>query len=350
MSNSIARSFAGANTGDGFISFYDGIFCEEKLAGLYIIKGGPGTGKSTFMRKLGNAALDRGYSCEHYICGSDGNSLDGIIISNESVKVGVIDGTPPHPREFRSPGASGDILNFGMFWNSNGLREVRDEIDELNREKSSAFETAYRYLGAAKKIERHIGELTRSIYLENKAYRVAEKLVLTAGTKGEVSHKQLKSCTMNGVAELLPVEISEQIYLTGNDETAKLFLCDVIKAVRKNSISAHISRSIIDFSMPDSVYFPESKVYVRIGTPDDPNEKTINMRRFIDNDVLRSCRQKLRFGKKCRDSLICGAVKSLDMAKEYHFALEEIYIKHMDYEALEDQSLFWYKEILSRLD
>ena len=58
-------SFAGVNTGSGFISLYEPTFSEAALAGLYIIKGGSGTGKSSYMRKLVSAAASLGYAVEH---------------------------------------------------------------------------------------------------------------------------------------------------------------------------------------------------------------------------------------------------------------------------------------------
>ena len=64
---SIKTSFAGANTGRGFVSFYDTIFPEDELDGLYIIKGGAGTGKSTFMKKLGTLALKNGYKVTTFL-------------------------------------------------------------------------------------------------------------------------------------------------------------------------------------------------------------------------------------------------------------------------------------------
>ena len=43
--------FLGANSKNGFYSLYDELFAGEYR--LHIIKGGPGTGKSSFMRKIG---------------------------------------------------------------------------------------------------------------------------------------------------------------------------------------------------------------------------------------------------------------------------------------------------------
>ena len=49
----IQRCFLGGNTCEGFLSLYDG-FPPEEGAFLHVIKGGPGGGKSGFMRRIGS--------------------------------------------------------------------------------------------------------------------------------------------------------------------------------------------------------------------------------------------------------------------------------------------------------
>jgi len=89
----LKKVFPGGNTAQGFYSFYDYII-EPDATRIFIIKGGPGVGKSTFMRKIGEVMLERGYDVEFHCCSSDNNSLDGVVIN--SIKVALIDGTAPH--------------------------------------------------------------------------------------------------------------------------------------------------------------------------------------------------------------------------------------------------------------
>ena len=72
--------FAAANSRDGFVSFYGSIFGSENIKKRYLIKGGPGTGKSTFIRRVAGRAEAEGYSVEYYRCSSDPDSLDGALI------------------------------------------------------------------------------------------------------------------------------------------------------------------------------------------------------------------------------------------------------------------------------
>ena len=59
----ITRWFLGANSGNGFSSLYEG-FCRGDGDFLRVIKGGPGCGKSSFMKTIGRAAEDARISRE----------------------------------------------------------------------------------------------------------------------------------------------------------------------------------------------------------------------------------------------------------------------------------------------
>ena len=100
--------FLGANTAGGFFSLYDG-FCRGAGDYLRIVKGGPGTGKSGFMRALGREAARRGFDVELIRCSGDPGSLDGLYIP--ALGLGWVDGTAPHVAEPRVFGADGDYAD-----------------------------------------------------------------------------------------------------------------------------------------------------------------------------------------------------------------------------------------------
>ncbi|MGI6361693.1 MAG: ATPase [Bacillota bacterium] len=86
--------FPGSNTPQGFHSFYQEVL--QGLERIFILKGGPGVGKSTLIRKIGQAILDRGYDVEFWQCSSDCDSLDGVMIP--ALSLAVVDGTTPQVR------------------------------------------------------------------------------------------------------------------------------------------------------------------------------------------------------------------------------------------------------------
>ena len=62
--------FGASNSGEGFVSYFDGIFrerCDRRL----ILKGGPGTGKSRTLYDIARRASDAGARIEYYFCSSE---------------------------------------------------------------------------------------------------------------------------------------------------------------------------------------------------------------------------------------------------------------------------------------
>ena len=57
-------SFAAANGYLGFKSYFREVFKPSLLSRLYILKGGPGTGKSSYMKKIFSVFKEKGYHCE----------------------------------------------------------------------------------------------------------------------------------------------------------------------------------------------------------------------------------------------------------------------------------------------
>lgn len=69
--------FLGANSGRGFQNLFDAFCRPEKHYDLIVLKGGPGAGKSTMMKKLGQAMEEQGEQVEYFHCSGDPDSLDG---------------------------------------------------------------------------------------------------------------------------------------------------------------------------------------------------------------------------------------------------------------------------------
>lgn len=80
MNESISyRFFLGANSSQGFVSFFSNATSDPAIAHNYVFKGGPGCGKSTAMRRMVDEAAQRGLRREIIYCSSDPGSLDGAL-------------------------------------------------------------------------------------------------------------------------------------------------------------------------------------------------------------------------------------------------------------------------------
>lgn len=128
----IRHYFLGANGPDGFHSLYREFCPPDSGNFLWVIKGGPGCGKSTFMRMIGKAAEDAGLDVEYALCSSDPASLDGVLIPGWHVA--YLDGTAPHTMDVDFPAASGAYLDLGSFYD---IRALRPELAHLRALKST---------------------------------------------------------------------------------------------------------------------------------------------------------------------------------------------------------------------
>ena len=164
--------FLGANTAKGFYSLYDG-FCSGPDDFLWVIKGGPGCGKSSFMRKIGKAAEEAGLDVEYVICSGDPDSLDGVYIPQ--LHTGYVDGTSPHIIEVKLPAAGGAYLDLGRFYDSAALKTERGKIESLMQGYQQAYRDAYAHLQEAKRLHDELEAVYNPHVDFESIYRLAEE-------------------------------------------------------------------------------------------------------------------------------------------------------------------------------
>ena len=78
--NTPLQFFMGANTPQGFYGFLDDLYDPDDGWRAFLIKSGPGTGKSSLMRRVLEHAVAQGEEPEAILCSSDPDSLDGVIV------------------------------------------------------------------------------------------------------------------------------------------------------------------------------------------------------------------------------------------------------------------------------
>lgn len=111
--------FFGASTPDGSVNYIDDL--TENLSARYFIKGRPGTGKSTFLKKVAAKAQERGFDTEIYYCSFDKDSLDMVIVPKLSFC--IFDSTAPHEM---FPASKRDVIL--DFYQESGLSGVDEKF------------------------------------------------------------------------------------------------------------------------------------------------------------------------------------------------------------------------------
>ena len=194
--------FLGANSAEGFFSLYSG-FANAKDDRLHIIKGGPGTGKSGFMRKIGAAAERRGLDVEYVLCSGDPDSLDGVYIP--ALKQGWVDGTAPHVGEPRCFGVDSDYVNLGRFCRLPVSEGDAREIMRLNGEYKALYDRAYAFLQAAAALRRgylpQIGDRALQKAAKNRVCGILRRHTRRNDGQGRVSKRFFPRHQLSGRIE-----------------------------------------------------------------------------------------------------------------------------------------------------
>ena len=167
--------FLGANSPQGFYSLYDQLLPPETANAIYILKGGPGCGKSTLMRQVAAQAAQAGETAEYILCSGDPDSLDGVVLPR--LKAALVDGTAPHVIEPKYPGVVEQYVNLGVCYDREGLQAVREELQGCMRGYKEHYQRAYRCLGAAAEIREDVRDTLMTEELEAKLAKRARGIL-----------------------------------------------------------------------------------------------------------------------------------------------------------------------------
>ena len=111
--------FLGANAPKGYFSRFDQLFAAAPEGKCYLLKGGPGTGKSTVLKKTAAVLGERGLSTELILCSADPDSLDAVMTFDG--KFVMADATLPHSAEPKYPGVYETTVSLSDFWDGEKL-------------------------------------------------------------------------------------------------------------------------------------------------------------------------------------------------------------------------------------
>ncbi len=330
--------FLGGNTPDGFYSYYDYMLKPERARKVYCIKGGPGTGKSTFMKKIAEAAVKKGADVELAHCSSDPDSLDGVII--KPANIAFVDGTPPHVVEPRYPGAVEEIINLGMCWDENSIRPHKEAIMKTNGKISECFGRAYRYLAAAKCFQDDIEFIYRKSFRGN-YHSILEEDILyrefaetpVSDVKGDERNLFVSAVTPKGIvnyAESL-LEGYKTYVIKGYAGTFLKKINDM--AVKRGFDTEKYFCPFAPGERIDHLLVPKLNLAFTVSNEYHTYEKgeTVDFDEYCSRYILEKYRSEREFAKEEFDRITDKAISAIAVAKQYHDELEKYYIPSMDF-------------------
>lgn len=344
MTGKIINYFAGGNTARGFFSLYDQ--CLEELDRIFILKGGPGTGKSTLIKNIGSKWVGKGYDIEYLHCSSDNQSVDGLIIP--SLKIGIVDGTAPHVIEPKVPGAIEEYVNLGEAWDSDKLALQKDAILNLNEQISTAFQNAYQTFAKALKVH----DEWEKIYIHNmdfeKANRLTEKLIQSffstanLNKSAKVKHRFLGAATPKGAVDFVPnltEEVAKRYFIKGRPGSGKSTMLKKLAAEGElRGFDVEIYHCGFDPHSIDMIIFRELGIAIFDSTapheyfPSREGDEIIDLYGdIIDGRTDDMFAEKIAILSKSYKEKMKEAIAYLAQAKSLRDQLEKIYIEAMDF-------------------
>ena len=357
MDGKFQKFFLGANSCGGFVSEFGKNYDADDGWSAYIIKGGPGTGKSSFMRHFAMHAAQKENEVVLCPCSSDPNSLDAVILPFK--KLIILDGTAPHVVEPSFPGICEEIVNLGAFWNASILKKQTKEILYTFAENKKYHKKASCYLAAAGELLRDSFRIAYSCIERDKCEKYAKKLCRTLlpvkkGQRGREWVRFLQGATPIGVvtySDTLKSYYENRIIISDNNGA----VADCIfRKIREHAIEAGyeiitVKNAFLPDMLIDHILIPElslgfmcEKKGISLGGV----ERRVHARRFTDVARLHNYRERMTFDRRAARELISTACESIADAKAVHDTLEKYYISAMDFKGLTDFAEKFVKEKL----
>lgn len=351
MAGKVFRYFAAGNTAQGFYSLFDSVL--EGLDRLFILKGGPGTGKSSLMKKIGNRWLNKGYDVEFVHCSSDSDSIDAVLIP--SLKMGVVDGTAPHVIEPKAPGAVEEYVNLGIAWDAEKLRPQKENILALQQMVRRHYESAYAHFAQALTIHDDL----ESIYIQNMDFKQANQMTKElmndifqqshTGKRAKVVHRFLGAATPTGPVhfiENLTEDMERRLFIKGRAGTGKsTLLRKLITAGEERGVDMEVYHCSFDPKSIDMVIFRTLRVAIFDSTgphelhPSRQGDQIIDM---YEATVAPGTDEKYaaeiqQISTKYKEKMQQG-IASLREAKKTRDQVEKIYIEAMDFTLIDQMT------------
>lgn len=360
--SNILDFFLGSNTPEGFVSLFDEITGLYKDYLSYVIKGGPGTGKSTLMKKVAaDMALLELY-LERIHCSSDPNSLDAVILPG--AKVTIADGTPPHVIEPQYPGAYESVVNFCDCWDETDLQKNREAVVSLSQQISACHRQCVGLLRAAHSLLQDNFLLASACTDENKIVKVADNILereckRRRGLLSKEHKRFLSAVTPKGLLCCTDTvnRLCDRVYMLKDSYGAvgSLFMEKLRKEFLQRGFEIYTCICPMNpYTKIEHIFVPELRLGFVTANPFLPLEKAldayrvIHFTRFTDMEALKKKKQRMRFNQRMAAELLDESVRSLQKAKSIHDALEEVYGHAMNYQKINDKSQEVLEAIRSR--
>lgn len=329
--------FPGAMGPEGFISCFDHLLPEPQLRRKLILKGGPGVGKSTFMRRIHASLCGDGEPSTLYFCSGDPDSLDAVAIPGEGLL--ILDGTAPHAVDPAIPGARDSLINLGACLDEAAMRPRLPHIRACMADHAAAVSRARAALGAAWALRKDSAALLASLVdpvrmtqmmraLSGAVFSASGEKAATPAVRPIITDAVTPKGELNLLSSASQSRVIRLVHHAAMDMTPALKRLSHAAQEAGYSVEEHLSPTapgrLLHLTIP--------ALQTLVTTADIPGSEQI-----FDFAACLPAGALLRHECALEQSLsaICQhthqAVTALHQAKQLHDELETFYVPNMDF-------------------
>ena len=332
--------YLGANTPSGFISYFNEVGSYKKDWYRFLIKGGPGTGKSSMMKFIAQELKKNLLDVELIYCSSAPGSLDGVILNNE--KILIVDA------------AFDKIISVYESFNYEKLHYNRFKVADLFEENLFYQQQAVNLMSAAyglllnniEMVSKYVDEVKLNCYINNLLIQdlnlerrednlAGEELrFLTAITNGE------QYSYINTVKS-----IADKVYVLNDD--FGIVSGRILNKVREHLLNANFNIITCKCAMfsgekIDHILVPDLKLaFVTSNEHHDFSNLSDCTTKCCDeflNEFSSSVKEQVKLNNKRIGDILFNSKAFIGKAQIIHDELEKYYVDAVDFNAVKDEA------------
>ncbi|MBR5502380.1 MAG: hypothetical protein IKV55_05045 [Oscillospiraceae bacterium] len=354
----VKRFFLGCSTQQGFWGCFDKLLQPQSGLTPYLIKAGPGCGKSSMMRRIGSKLAALGYSCEYIHCGSDPDSLDGLIC--QKLGFALLDATAPHALDPAFPAAHEQVVSFYDCLSSEKLAPHAETLYALGKQRAAAMRSTRRLITAAAALYEEVSRSAAASVQREKLSRYLQGLchreLPRRSGKGTEHIRLCTNFTPQGFTDFREADFAA---------CRRIILCDRYGAVSRTALAKlreyALENGYDTVTCPDplapesriaALYIPQQNLCIMadgiFGSAPREGAKCIHTARFCRSEELAAMRAQLRFMLRGCGHIMQQACANMDTARRLHLQTEGYYSAAMDFSALQEKENALFAQILAR--
>ena len=337
--NTSARFFLGANSPTGFYSLYSD-FVDSEEDRLCIIKSGPGSGKSSFMRAIASGVQAAGMPVEYIHCSGDPDSLDGVYFP--TLRTGYVDGTSPHVIEPKFAGTNDNYVCLSQFYDTSSISKAKDQIIQYTHAYKACYKKAFDLISSLVSLLKTMPDIAdhKAVSAAIKRTRGIINKEMRSPGKGLIKTKRrfLSAITCKGYLcfyDTVPA-YAQRIYLIDNNlGLAPLVMDQVASAAEARGYSAILCPSPLFPDIIEHVILPELSLAFVSQTSRSPYPTSpfrhVRLDAVPGKQLIAQHKPELRRKAKLAQALKDEAVSALKEAKMFHDKLESAYNPYVNF-------------------